>query len=405
MGKKYLESDVYTEAKKRIEIIFEYFPKIYLSFSGGKDSSVMLHLVMDEAIKRKKKIGVLFVDLEAQYKITIEHLLEMYKEYSEFIDPFWVSLPIALSNSVSVYQPKWQCWNPDKKEIWVRTPPEFAITDESFFPFFKRDMEFEEFVPLFGEWYSEGLPTACFVGIRTDESLNRYRTIASKKKKTFSDYKWTTKLWDMPVYNAYPIYDWKTQDIWRYNGKFQKKYNRLYDLMSKAGLTIHQQRICQPYGYDQRKGLWLYHIIEPESWAKIVARVNGANSGSDFVQYSGNISGQQKVTLPEGHTWESFSMMLMESMPEKMMEHYKNKIYVFIEWYKKRGYSNGIPDTVDKKQEAERKAPSWRRIAKMLLRNDYWAKGLNFTQTKSGFFYEQYMTRIKKKRRKEGYKI
>jgi predicted phosphoadenosine phosphosulfate sulfurtransferase len=139
-------------------------------------------------------------------------------------------------------------------------------------------------------------------------------------------------------------------------------------------------------------------VIEPETWGKVVARVAGANSGSEFVQYSGNISGNIRVSKPDGHTWESFSKLLLDSMPDKMAEHYRNKIHVFIRWYEERGYPNGIPDEADPKEEAARKTPSWRRIAKMLLRNDYWAKGLSFTQTKHGFFYERYMERVRKDR-------
>ncbi|MDY6895273.1 MAG: DUF3440 domain-containing protein [Thermotogota bacterium] len=395
--------DVLVAARQRIEYIFDHFDRIYVSFSGGKDSTVMLHLVMDEAIKRNKTVGVLFIDLEGQYKLTIDHIMKMYDLYKSHSKWYWICLPIALRNAVSVYQPKWQCWNPDKKDIWVRRPPGIAITDEKYFSFFRRDMEFEEFTPEFGRWYSGGEKTACFVGIRADESLNRFRTIKNEKKQTFGNKMWTTKMWNMPVWNIYPLYDWKTQDIWIYNGKYGKPYNKLYDLMDKAGLSIHQQRICQPYGDDQRKGLWLFHIIEPETWSKIVARVNGANSGSNFVQYNGNASGQIKITKPEGHTWKSFSMLLLESMPEKMKEHYKNKIHVFLRWYEERGYRNGIPDEVDPKDEASRKKPSWRRIAKMLLRNDYWAKGLSFSQTKDGYFYKRYMERMKKDRKKRSF--
>ena len=46
-----------------------------IAFSGGKDSTVMTHLVMDEAIKRGKKVGLLIIDLEAQYSDTISHIL------------------------------------------------------------------------------------------------------------------------------------------------------------------------------------------------------------------------------------------------------------------------------------------------------------------------------------------
>ena len=403
--KNYIDMNVLDAAKYRVKYIFDNFEKIYISFSGGKDSSVMFHIVAEEAVKRNRKIGVLFVDLEGQYKITIEHITEMVELYKENIDLYWVCLPIALRNAVSVYQPKWECWNADEKDSWIRPLPKYAISDQDYFPFFRRGMEFEDFVPKFGEWYSEGKKTACFVGIRTDESLNRFRTIKNGKKKTFNGKMWTTKIYGMNIFNVYPIYDWKTADIWRYNGKFNKCYNGLYDLMSKAGLSIHQQRICQPYGDDQRKGLWLFHIIEPETWSKIVARVSGANSGSEFVQYSGNGSGYIKVSKPDGHTWESFAKVLVESMPDHMAEHYKNKIFKFIEWHEVRGWVDAenvkrfdIPDEYDPKMEAGRKAPSWRRICKMLLRNDYWAKGLSFNQTKDGYFYKKYMERVKKDR-------
>lgn len=397
MAKQPLGIDVLTAARQRIVYVFDHFERIYVSFSGGKDSTVMLYLVLDEAMRRGQKIGVLFVDLEGQYKLTIDHALSMVDEYREYIDLYWLCLPLSLRNAVSVYEPKWTCWEPGKD--WIRQPPTEAITDQNYFPWFRYGMEFEELVPAFGEWYSGGELTACIVAIRADESLNRYRTIKGRKQ-TFESIQWTTWVGG-PVYNAYPIYDWRTADIWRYHGKYGRPYNKLYDLMHKAGLSIHQQRICQPYGDDQRKGLWLFHVIEPETWSKIVARVNGANSGSEFVKYSGNGSGQVKITKPEGHTWESFANMLMESMPEKTREHYKDKIAVFLKWWYDRGYPNGIPDEAPVNEEAKRITPSWRRICKALLRNDYWAKGLSFSQTKSEA-YERYRNVMKRRRQKWG---
>lgn len=81
MAKKSLGIDVLNAAQQRISKVFDDFPRIYLSFSGGKDSAVMMHLVMDEAIRRNRKVGVLFVDLEAQYKLTIDHVTEMLELY------------------------------------------------------------------------------------------------------------------------------------------------------------------------------------------------------------------------------------------------------------------------------------------------------------------------------------
>lgn len=397
MAKKPIGIDVLAAARDRIKYVFDNFPRIYVSFSGGKDSSVMLHLVMDEAIKQGRKVGVLFVDLEAQYKLTIDHIQHMYNLYTEYIEPYWICLPIALRNAVSQYQPRWTCWGNDVE--WVRQPPTIAITDRSYFPFYRYNMEFEEFVPEFGKWYGDGKLTACFVGIRADESLNRYRTIVRSKSK-FEDKGFTTWI-GKGVYNVYPIYDWRTADIWTYNAKFSKPYNHLYDLMHGAGLTIHQMRICQPYGDDQRKGLWLFHIIEPETWGKIVKRVNGANQGSLYSQETGNILGRIKITKPEGHTWESYAKLLLASMPEKAREHFENKISVFLKWYQDRGYKFGIPDEGDINDEADKKIPSWRRICKALLRNDYWCKGLSFTQTKSQA-YDKYQKIMKRRRQQWG---
>lgn len=397
MPKLYLKENVLEKAKERISYTFDNFNKIILSFSGGKDSTVMLHLVMDEAIKRKRKIAVMFIDLEGQYKMTIEHNKRCFEMYKDYIDLYWICLPIHLRNGVSVYETHWLCWDDKKKESWIRQPPKEAITDKLFFPFFKKGMEFEEFDVDFGKWYSHGEDTAVFVGIRANESLNRFRTIANKNKETYKGVPWTTKVADN-LFNIYPIYDWRTEDIWTYLGKnMDKSSNELYDIMWKAGLTIHQQRICQPYGDDQRKGLWLFHLIEPETWARIVARVNGANSGALYINETGNINGYRSISKPKGHTWKSFATLLLNSLPPKTKEHYENKIFLFVKWWEKRGYEKGIPDEVDRALETARKVPSWRRVCKTLLRNDYWSKGLGFSQHKSDA-YLKYLNLMKKRK-------
>lgn len=399
--KRPLAINVLEAAKERISFTFDNFERIYLSFSAGKDSTVMLHLVMDEAIKRNRKIGLLLVDLEAQYALTMNFALACFAQYKDHIEPYWCALPLALRNAVSVYEPKWLSWDPERKDAWVRTPPELAITDHAAFDWFHQGMEFEEFVPLFGEWYAQGKSCACFVGIRSDESLNRFRTICQSKKTTFKSKRWTSLVTEN-VFNAYPIYDWRTEDIWTYHAKNpERPYNRLYDLMHKAGLKLSQMRICQPYGDDQRRGLWMFHLIEPETWVKVVARVNGANGGALYVQEWGNINGYRGVTKPPQHTWKSFSKLLIDSMPPKSQEHYRNKVVLFEKWWMERGYEKGIPDEAAYEMEAARKAPSWRRVCKSLLRNDYWGKGMGFSQHKSDA-YEKYLTLMRKRKQNWG---
>lgn len=399
--KRGLGVDVLTATRQRTTRIFDDFPRVCISFSGGKDSTVMLHMVMDEAMRRDRKVAVLFVDLEGQYKLTIEHIERCMEMYADHIEPYWIALPLNLRNAVSQYEPQWMCWEPGREDDWIRTPPDMAITDEARLPWFRRGMEFEELVPEFNRWYADGGLMASLVGIRSDESLNRWRSIASETKERYEGLPWTTWAGE-GVYSVYPIYDWRTEDIWTYHARYpDRPHNALYDRMHRAGLSIHQQRICQPYGDDQRKGLWLFHVIEPETWGRVVARVNGANQGALYASDSGNILGQRKVTLPDGHTWKSFAHLLLDSLPHRTAEHYRNKIAVFLRWWMERGYPRGIPDEAEPKKEAAREVPSWRRVCKTLLRNDYWCKGLSFSQHKSEA-YDRYRKVMKKRRREWG---
>jgi predicted phosphoadenosine phosphosulfate sulfurtransferase len=359
----------------------------------------MLHLVADEARRRNQKFALFFLDWEAQFKLTIDHVKAMFDEYADLVDPYWVALPIRTVNSVSQFEPEWVCWDTEKQDIWVREMPAWAISDESYFPFYAHAMTFEEFVPAFGAWYGGNDLTAMLVGIRTGESLNRYRTImrgASREKSMFEDKVYTT-WYGSGIYNVYPIYDWKTEDDWRYFGKFNKPYNRLYDLMHQAGIPLHNMRVDEPFGGEQRRGLQLYSVIEPDTWGKLVARVNGAHMGAIYAGVKGSVLGNIRIEKPEGKTWQQFAEMLLASMPEKTAEHYSNKIAVYLHWYKERDYPQGIPDTQDEDCGQRDNKPSWRRICKVILRNDYWCRSLSFSPTKASS-YERYLKVMKTRR-------
>jgi predicted phosphoadenosine phosphosulfate sulfurtransferase len=397
MPKRGLGIDVYEAAKERIKFTFDNFERIYCSFSAGKDSTVLLHMVMDEAKARNQKIGILFIDWECQISLTIDFAKQMFDKYSEYIDPYWVALPIKTWNSCSQYEPEWTAWDRNKKELWVRQPDPMSITTLDRFPFYYEGMPFEEFVPAFGQWYAQGSSCACFVGIRADESLNRFRTIASDKKAKFDNKPWTTLCIDN-VWNVYPIYDWRTEDIWTYFGKYKKTYNKLYDRMYQAGIKISQMRICEPFGDEARKGLWLYSVVDPAMWAKVCLRVAGANTGALYCQEKGAVMGNHHISLPAGHTYHSFAEYLLSTMPPRTAEHYKNKLAVYIKWWSKRGYDEGIPDLAEVRLESAGKVPSWRKVCKTFLRNDYWCKGLGFSPTKSNAYkkYQELMARRRK---------
>jgi len=395
MSKMYLNKDVLSAALERLEIAFNSFDYIYFSVSGGKDSSVMVQLAMEVARKLNKKFDILFIDLEAQYKATITHIEELKEVTADVVNRFyWVTLPISLRNASSIIQPKWICWNEEDKDKWVRDMPPDTINEKTCaWGWFRKGMEFEEFVVDFSTWYQEvhAGPVGVGIGIRSDESLARLTTILSNKKVKYRDYGWTTKLrishncW-IDVYNFYPIYDWKTQDIWTAVSTLDLCFNEIYELMYKNGVSIHQQRLCQPYGDNQRNSLDQFKVLEHETWEKVLNRVHGVNFANIYARTS--LLGNLKSEKPTGMTWQQYTVWLLETIglhtPE-LEEHYFKKIETFIKWYDEKEGLNveNYPDEADSRLETRKKVASWRRIAKALERNDFWMTRLSFGQSKS----------------------
>lgn len=279
--KIYNKTTVYDESINRIEYIFANFPKIYVSFSGGKDSGIMLNLMLDYMRSNgiTKKIGLMILDNEANYTLSLDFMHRIIRANLDLLDVFWCCLPITLPCTVSSYDIEWRCWGEKEKDRWIRPMPkdEYIVNLENHnFPFFEEDMQYHEFWDNFGEWYSDGQDCACLIGIRTDESLNRYRAIMNDKKVSHGGNIWTKKN-GKNVYNCYPIYDWRTDDVWIANGKFEWDYNKLYDIFWKSGMTVAQMRVASPFMSESKSSLNMYRVIDPNVWSRLCARVSGAN--------------------------------------------------------------------------------------------------------------------------------
>lgn len=409
-----LLKNVEEAAYERIDFIFKNFKRIYLSFSGGKDSGVMLNLTLkymrDNNIK--EKIGVMIMDNEANYQLSMKFMHKIIKANIDLLDVYWCCLPITLPCTVSSYDTEWQCWGEEDKDLWIQPIPdeEYVVTLKNHkFPFFKENMQYDEFWDCFGEWYSNGERCASMIGIRCDESLNRFRAIMNDKKTTLNGQMWTKKNGDN-VYNVYPIYDWKTEDIWVANGKHEWDYNELYDVFWKAGLTVAQMRVASPFMSESKSSLNLYRVIDPQIWSTLCARVHGAN----FVATYGKQISYSSFKLPKGHTWKSFTKFLLDTLPEEVAENFKqrfaqsikywwrvgrgladeviedlrvNKIDFIVGDYTRHGRKNKRcvkmlpPDHLDMLRCHNSEVTSWKRFALTILKNDHTCKYLGLSPT------------------------
>lgn len=76
LKREYLSKNVFEALQERFHFLFNEFDNIFISFSGGKDSGLLLNLLLDFRKKYypNKTIGVFHQDFEAQYSVTTEYI-------------------------------------------------------------------------------------------------------------------------------------------------------------------------------------------------------------------------------------------------------------------------------------------------------------------------------------------
>lgn len=405
--------NVLDAAKARMKVIFEEFDNVYVSFSGGKDSGVLLNLALDHARSIGRRISVFHIDYEAQYQMSTDYIANTFADIQGEADIYHCCMPLRVPCSTSMYQAYWTPWELKQRKIWVRELPQHSLNESSHqFDFFRPGMWDYDFQELFSSWLhrkTNAKRTACLVGIRTQESLNRWRSLhADTNYDSHRGIHWTRKMSD-DVFNCYPIFDWKTEDIWTANARFGWQYNKLYDLYYQAGVTIDQMRVASPFIEPGIGALRLYKVIEPNTWAKLVGRVNGANFAGI---YGGTTAmGWRSITLPEGHTWKSYMEFLMSTLPKEVSENYQKKLETSIRFWREQGgclsqevmnklkarhiefeveQTNFNTDKLAVKMEylddidipEFREIPTYKRMCVCIMKNDHLCKYMGFSLTK-----------------------
>lgn len=415
MVRQYQEDNVYEALQKRFQFLFQEFENIYVSFSGGKDSGVLLNMLLD--FKRdnypNREIGLFHQDFEAQYTMTTEYVERTFRRLEYEVEPYWVCLPMATRTALSSYEMYWYPWDDTKKDIWVRPMPKYpyVINLEKPFHHYRYRMPQEDLAKQFGRFYKEQHrkgKTVCLLGMRAEESLQRYSGFLNKKYG-YQGECWISKQFK-DVWCASPLYDWTNSDVWAANYKFGYDYNSLYDLYYKAGLKPSQMRVASPFNDYAKDSLNLYRVIDPEIWTKLVGRVQGANFGAVYARTKA--MGYRNITLPEGHTWESYTKFLLDTLPVRLRNNYVKKFRTSIKFWHETGgglpeetieelidhgyhiQRNGVSNyTVNKNSriifigkipddtddiKSTKDIPSWKRMCYCILKNDHICRFMGF---------------------------
>lgn len=397
--------NVYNAALNRIEEAIRGHDDFYVSFSGGKDSGVLVHLVIEVATRiNRLPVKVVFSDLEVIFEETSRYVQSIMDRPD--VEPYWLCLPEIENNASSVFQRFFRYWG-KQEQPWARDMPTmpYVINEDNIpdwlLPHYTNRTVNEWTITRFGEALCDNTGVGSivnFIGMRGDESYGRLmnvRTMKHRDKKNPHTYRYTKK--EPRTWICLPIHDWHVADIWHYYAIKGYDYNRVYDSMHRMGIQPHEQRTCFAFGEEQSKTLYQWCVIEPETWDRMVTRVAGANFGKIYNHTRIN-SG--KVRKPENITWQEYTKILLSSLPDEARTLFEEKFAIVFRYHKHfYEVKEGIPPTIyiqdsrkDVKQLMEdtglpkKTFITWETLASAIIKRDFVFK-------KYGFGYSQKMQR------------
>ena len=269
--KFYTEQSVWDAALDRIKFLYQEFPNVIVSFSGGKDSTVILELALIVAKELNRlPVKVVFLDQEAEYQTVIDYIRERLKDPD--IEPWWFQIPVKLFNSTSSDTDWLYCWEEGKDDEWMRPKEPGAIKvnrygTEKFKQLFERIS--------FTEWGNQ--KTAWLAGVRCEESPAR--EVGLTTAATYQHITWGRRLCEKRQhFNFYPIYDWSYTDIWKAIHSNGWPYCRIYDEQYKYGVGIWNMRVSNLHHETGFAKLYYLQEIEKETWEKLCKRLPGIST-------------------------------------------------------------------------------------------------------------------------------
>ena len=293
------ELNVVEATRKRIEYLFDNYDNIQLSFSGGKDSTVLFHLINQEAIKRNRKFYLYFIDQEAEYQGTID-MVEWAMSQPNVI-PLWYQVPMFMTNAVSHEQLFLWAWGDGEK--WVREKNPLAIHSIN--------KKYPKRFYKFNLWVGQNLAklegkSVSIIGLRAEESPSRRFVMFGEDNELF----WVRR--KKEPNKAYPLIDWSYTDVWKFLIENNLKYNKIYDKMYMLGLNLRTMRVSNLIHEKAYRCLGELQELEPETYDKLEQRLKGVHCASIYARE--NLVYSIKELPKQFNSWKEYKDFLLNSI-------------------------------------------------------------------------------------------
>lgn len=300
----YLNKNVYEAAKDRIRFVYREFKNVVVNFSGGKDSTVVLHLALEVAKEMNRlPVNVVFFDQEAEWDATIEYIRRVMARPD--VNPIWYQIPFKINNASSGEQRWLHCWEDGKEDEWIRPKEEISIKT---WKSTGKEEDFYTMLDLLPSQYFNGEPMAALLGQRCQETPKRRIAMTESPPS----YKWC--IWcaerKNKKYDFDPIYDWEYSDVWKYINDNGFDYNKMYDYMYQYGLSMNNMRISNVTHEEAIKAFSFMQEIEPDLYNRLCKRIGGVSTASQMQDDAFKIK-----DLPfMFHSWEEYRDYLTDHL-------------------------------------------------------------------------------------------